>query len=112
MSKIISWEEVISTHRTIAGINCKGGIINSLLCNTSKDQNFPNRIEKDIIYYFINLKKHFAGEKAFINSIQKQNAFPVFEKLGVNKWRDCGRFCVKSRKNKSKSLIEYKLIRN
>jgi len=49
MPEHLSWKQVVKTHRNIAGISTKKGLVKSLLCNAGKDQLYPNKITKNKI---------------------------------------------------------------
>ncbi len=109
MEKILTWKEVVITHRSIAGISTKGGYVVSILCNPGSDQNYPNKIMNKKILYYVGKNTNSNGINALFNSIKKRNSFPVFEKIAVNKWRNIGAFKATSVKEKADGYVEFNL---
>ena len=109
MKKVLEWKEVIKTHRTIAGISTKDGLVNSLLCDTSEKQLYPNKISKNRITYYIGENTQTYGINALFKSFSKGSPFLVFEKVGPNKWSNLGKFTVKSQKKGKGDYISFEL---
>jgi hypothetical protein len=112
MEKILSWRKVQETHGTISGISVKKGLVNSLLCNTGKGSQYPNKIDKNKISYYVGSNTQRHGKNALFKSLEKGNAFPVFEKIGSDKWRLLGSYKVRSHKKEGKLYIVFNLTRS
>ena len=109
MEKTLVWKEVLKTHGTISGIGTKDGIVKSLLCTSGKNQPYPNKIEGDKIIYFVGPQTNSGGIKALFNSIEKKNTFPVFTKLGINKWKKLGQYKAISVKEEKDNYVSFTL---
>jgi hypothetical protein len=111
MEKILSWEDVVKRHKVITGISTDEGLVRSLLCNPGSDRLYPNRIEKKTITYYVGAATPTFGVGALFRSLEEGNNFPVFEKLGVNKWKDLGRYLIESVEEKKEGFTGFTLAK-
>lgn len=111
MTDILKWEDVVKKHKVIAGISAKDGLVRSLLCNPGSDQLYPNEIKEKTITYYVGVNTQTYGIKALFKSLEEGNAFPVFKKLGVNKWEELGNYKIKSMKEQKEGFTGFNLIK-
>lgn len=90
----MKWEEVLKTHRSWRGVAVRGGKVVSLLCNQHKDGDYGDAIFEDRIGYVMPNDALLADRKALEAMIGADSPIHVFEKLGVNSWRDHGEWVV------------------
>ena len=109
MKKILPWNDVIKIHRTVSGISIKDGLVSSLLCDTSENQRYPNKISKDRITYYIGENTQTSGINALFKSFNQGCPFLVFEKMGTNKWINLGKFIINSQKKGRGDYISFEL---
>ena len=90
---LIDWNDVLAIHRAQGGISFKDGKVRSLLANQSKE-GYADEIQSDKIFYRVSpatKKQSVALLKAMVGVA---DSLRVFEKLGVNQWRDHGTWTV------------------
>ena len=111
MTKILAWANVIKIHKVVSGISTKDGLVRSLLCNPGSDQLYPNLIKGNTITYYIGMDTQTVGIKALFNSLEKGNAFPVFEKLAVNQWKELGNYKIEAVKEQKEGFTGFNLLK-
>lgn len=86
----LTWQQVVATHGSQAGISTKGGVVRSLLANQAKEGNYADEIRDDIIFYRVTAQTNPTSVRCLRGMVGNGQAFHVFEKLGKNRWRDHG----------------------
>jgi hypothetical protein len=90
----MTWAEVQKIHTSQRGILVKGGRVVSLLCNQAKDAVYADEVHDDEIKYRVTSSTPSADVNALKKMAGQPSEVHVFEKLGVNKWRPHGKWCV------------------
>jgi hypothetical protein len=101
---MLTWEDVNETHRAWTGIYASGGQVISLLCNQSKNGSYSDQVFEDRIHYLVTRKTLPAGARALTNMVGSSTPVRVFEKLGVNQWKDLGLWLVDDVREEHSSL--------
>jgi len=98
---ILTWAEVSSVHKTRNGIYHKDGKLISLLTDFGRINpcypDFHGDTRETIHYTGSGRRgdqKLDTANQALINAIETQNAVPLFNKLGVNRWEFLGNWRV------------------
>jgi hypothetical protein len=108
MSTIITWQDVAKIHGTYSGIRIKNSMVYSIIFNAGHDKRYPNTVDGKFIRYYVNTKST-AYINALMRSLDKQNPFPVFQKLAINKWKSLGFYSVDSHKGSDADYILFLL---
>lgn len=87
---MLDWEKVVAVHGTVTGISVREGRATSILCNPGKTGRYPDRVGADRITYFVNGDTPQRGITALLKIVGTSEPVRVFEKVGVNRWRDLG----------------------
>jgi hypothetical protein len=101
--EILSWAEVSRTHRIRNGVYQRDGQLISLLTDFGRINScYPDRINDsgDTIYYTGDGRRGDQylnpGNRALLSAIESGHAVPLFNKLGVGRWRHMGFWRVTS----------------
>ncbi len=86
----LTWQQVVATHGSQAGISTRGGVVRSLLANQAKEGNYADEIRDDTIFYRVTAQTNPTSVRCLREMVGKGQAFHVFEKLGKNRWQDHG----------------------
>lgn len=85
----MTWRQVAEIHGDDpGGIRARNGQVVSLLCNTSGDGPYPNRIEGSRLVYYVGPRTSSEGVHALLMSVDSGQRIRVFEKLAAGRWRD------------------------
>ena len=87
---VMRWSEVVRVHGTVAGIATRNGRVFSLLCNQAKAGQYPDRLHGDRLTYYVGRRTQSHGIQALLKLVERPEPVRLFEKLGVNQWRDHG----------------------
>lgn len=90
----IPWDQVLPVHRSQSGISTRDGKVISLLCNQSKSGPYADEVYDDKIIYRVTTATLRQNVDALKRMVGDPSAVTVFEKLGKNRWRDLGLWCV------------------
>jgi hypothetical protein len=91
----LEWKEVVPVHGSQSGISVRQGIVTSLLCNQSKDGPYADEVRGDEIFYRVTDSTNQRSVAALKKMVaDEERSVQVFEKLGVNRWADLGRWKV------------------
>ncbi len=102
---MLTWEDVNETHRAWTGIYATGGQVISLLCNQSKAGAYSDQVCEDRILYRVTRRTLPAGARALTNMVGSTTPVRVFEKLGVNQWKDLGPWLVDDVREEVNGLV-------
>jgi hypothetical protein len=86
----ITWQEVVATHGSQAGISTKGGVVRSLLANQAKEGSYADEIREDTVFYRVTERTNSTSVQCLRGMVGTGRHIHVFEKLGKNRWRDHG----------------------
>lgn len=111
MTGILKWKDVLKKHKVVAGISTKDGLVRSLLCNPGSDQLYPNEIKEHTITYYVGVSTQTYGIKALFRSFEEGNSFSVFEKMGINKWKELGSYKIESMKEQEEGFTGFNLVK-
>ncbi len=84
------WSEVAAVHRSVTGIGTTDGVPTSILCNPAKSGQFPDIVGETRITYYVNGPSKTMFADKLIAAIGTGRPMRVFEKVGMNNWRDLG----------------------
>lgn len=87
---MLEWIDVAKVHQTVEGISVHEGRVRSILCNPGKGGRYPDKVEAERIVYYVNGNTPQKGISALVGMVGTTVSIRVFEKLGVNRWRDLG----------------------
>ena len=90
---IMAWSEVVAIHNSQSGISTKGGRVRSVLCNQEKE-GYADEVRSDAIFYRVTSSTNQFGVATLQGMVGLTQPIRVFEKLGVNQWRDHGEWFV------------------
>lgn len=90
----VSWDRVLPVHRSQSGISTRDGKVISLLCNQAKSGPYADEVYDDKIIYRVTTATLRQNVDALKRMVGDPSAVTVFEKLGKNRWRDLGLWCV------------------
>ena len=94
MEKIITWDEVVLIHGTVAAISADGPHIRSILIGSS---DHSDEIKDNLIFYKIPKRKHYKNNFIKLaNMIDTNRKLEVFQKIRKNMWTNLGLYQVKS----------------
>jgi hypothetical protein len=100
---VLTWEEVSRTHRVRNGVHHRGGRLVSLLTDFGRiNPCYPDVLSGDgeTIAYTGEGRhgdQHLSpGNRALLAAVESGHAVPLFNKLGVGRWRLTGRWRVTS----------------
>ncbi len=91
---ILTWSEVVETHRSWRGISVLDGRVRSLLCNQHKAGGYSDVVLSDRIVYRVTASTLPVDVHALTEMIGRREPVEVFEKLGVNMWKPLGPWVV------------------
>lgn len=91
--RLMTWNEVVEIHNAQSGISTKDGRVRSVLCNQSKE-GYADEIQGDRIFYRVTSSTNQKSVAALRGMAGLSHTIRVFEKLGVNQWRDHGDWFV------------------
>ncbi len=91
--KLMSWNEVVAIHHAQCGISTKDGQVRSVLCNQAKE-GYADEVRHDSIFYRVTASTNPRSVAALRGMVGLMQTIRVFEKLGVNQWRDHGEWIV------------------
>lgn len=94
MNAVLTWQEVVETHRSWRGISASEGKVTSLLCNQAKEGGYSDVVHEDRIEYRVTATTLPADVRALVGMVGHPSPVRVFEKLGVNRWSDLGEWFV------------------
>lgn len=86
--KALTWKQVHSNHRVIAGIYSQKGKAISILVNTDKKGPYPNKVSKKEITYCLGSQTQSWGIRALFLALENKDKIRIYHKLGVNQWVD------------------------
>lgn len=95
----MTWTEVAAIHRSWAGIAVVNGVPASILCNAQKAGPFPDVISEGRLVYYVNGPSKTHGAQRLLASVGSGSSVRVFQKLGMNDWRDLGAWTPASSEN-------------
>ncbi len=105
--------DATATHRTVAGISTCDGKAISVLCNTAKSGPYPDEVFDDRIRYFVGARTPSFRVSALFDSAETGDTLRVFQKLGVNRWKDLGSWkAVEARGANEHGFVEFVLVPN
>lgn len=87
---LLSWKDVASTHRTIAGIYVKNRLPVSILINQYKSGKYSDQVKHKGLIYVLNKDTQQLGITALLDIVGKPYQARAFEKVETNKWLDLG----------------------
>ena len=90
----LSWNEVVSMHKSQCGISTKDGRVRSVLCNQAKE-GYADELRNDAIFYRVTASTNPTSVATLRGMVGLNQSIRVFEKLGVNQWIDHGEWTVK-----------------
>ncbi len=100
---VLTWAEVSRTHRVRNGVHHRGGRLVSLLTDFGRiNPCYPDAASEDglTISYTGEGRRgdqHLSpGNRALLAAVETGHAVPLFNKLGVGRWRHEGFWCVES----------------
>lgn len=108
---ILAWKQVVLEHATQAGIATKNGLARSLLANQSKTTGYADQILKDVIYYRVTSDTNPLGVVALKRTSGTATRVRVYEKLGVNRWKDHGSWLVAEHALEGEDGLVFRLVR-
>jgi hypothetical protein len=92
--EVLTWSQVIPIHRCQSGIATLQGRVTSLLCNQSKDGAYADEVREKQIFYRVTNNTNPRSVASLKLMAGNGHEVHVFEKLGVNKWRNLGMWRV------------------
>ena len=86
---ILTWEDVLKVHRVPRGVSANRGVLNSIIFSAGGSHG--DAVEGNTIKYVVPNTSGYRGDiSAMTRAHREQTAFAVFQKLGVNKYRNLG----------------------
>jgi hypothetical protein len=89
-NEILTWSQVMPIHRCQSGIATLQGRVTSLLCNQSKEGAYADEVRGKQIFYRVTTSTNQRSVDALKRMAGTGQDVHVFEKLGVNKWKNLG----------------------
>ena len=84
----LGWKTVYEFHKSLSGIATKGGEVFSLLCNQNKAGEYADEVFPDRLHYRVTSQTQKRVVEALKRAVGSDKPVRVFEKVGVNRWKD------------------------
>lgn len=107
----MKWHEVAAVHGAVAGIGVQDGVATSLLFNQQKDGRYADRLDEDVLRYFVSAETQAFRVAALRQAGRDKSRLRVFEKMGTNKWKDHGHWVVDKAEDLDGGVTMFVLLR-
>lgn len=88
LAKELDWKTVYQFHKSLSGIATRAGEVFSLLCNQNKAGEYADEVFPDRLLYRVTSQTQRRVVEALKNAVGSNRTVRVFEKVGVNRWKD------------------------
>jgi hypothetical protein len=90
----LDWKTVYQFHKSLSGIATRGGEAFSLLCNQNKAGEYADEVYPDRLLYRVTSQTQHRVVLALKNAVGSRKPVRVFEKVGVNRWKDLAEWAI------------------
>jgi hypothetical protein len=90
----LDWKTVYQFHKSLSGIATKGGEVFSLLCNQNKAGEYADEVFPDRLLYRVTSQTQQRVVSALRDAVGTGKPVRVFEKVGVNRWKDLANWVI------------------
>ena len=99
------WKTVYQFHKSVSGIATKGGEVFSLLCNQNKAGEYADEVFPDRLHYRVTSQTQKGVVEALKSAVGSGKPVRVFEKVGVNRWKDLSNWVIAQAEPESDGLL-------